>query len=432
MTLEPHTSALTERLALLLVVAVLVVLPLGRLSELPVLIAGISAVVMLLRGRLLPDHRFLLVAQLFACYALAIALSGFAAVAPAKTWSTAAATLRLLPFAAFVVFALRHDRLWPALLNAVAALLGLWLLDAWVQIVFGYSLAGAPERERLAGIFGADNLKLGPVLATLSPFVLLAARRLAGRVGLLFAFVALLVPILLAGARAAWLTFGLVCVVVIWRETRDWRRFLPLMLGAVLLAALLLGVLWRDSSGLDARMQRSLRALQGTSQGVDEALAGRVGIWRTALRMTAAHPLSGVGARGFRYAYPAYADVGDQFVDAQTATGAAHAHQIVLEIVSETGLLGLALWLLGAGLAVRAWRRASAASRERAFAPALALAVMCFPFNTHYAFYSAWWGLLFWWLLAVYCAALSCVDGVAAVAVSRERSSSDQLPVAQR
>jgi hypothetical protein len=29
-----------------------------------------------------------------------------------------------------------------------------------------------------------------------------------------------------------------------------------------------------------------------------------------------------------------------------------------------------------------------------------------FPLNTHLAFYSAWWGLLFWWLLALWCAAL--------------------------
>jgi hypothetical protein len=36
----------------------------------------------------------------------------------------------------------------------------------------------------------------------------------------------------------------------------------------------------------------------------------------------------------------------------------------------------------------------------------VALAVMVFPFNTHLAFYSAWWGLLFWWLLALWCAAL--------------------------
>jgi len=50
---------------------------------------------------------------------------------------------------------------------------------------------------------------------------------------------------------------------------------------------------------------------------------------------------------------------------------------------------------------------ADASARSRAFAPALALVAMCFPLNTHLAFYSAWWGLLFWWLLALYCAALS-------------------------
>jgi hypothetical protein len=31
---------------------------------------------------------------------------------------------------------------------------------------------------------------------------------------------------------------------------------------------------------------------------------------------------------------------------------------------------------------------------------------MLFPFNTHLAFYSAWWGLLFAWLLGLWCAAL--------------------------
>jgi hypothetical protein len=29
-----------------------------------------------------------------------------------------------------------------------------------------------------------------------------------------------------------------------------------------------------------------------------------------------------------------------------------------------------------------------------------------FPFNTTLAFYSAWWGLLFWWLLALWIGAL--------------------------
>ena len=123
--------------------------------------------------------------------------------------------------------------------------------------------------------------------------------------------------------------------------------------------------------------------------------------------MVAAHPLAGVGVRGFRYAYPQYAAPGDAFVDTKADEGAMHAHQLVLEVLSETGLIGLLLWVAGVFAALRAWRRADDAARRRAFAPALALAVMCFPLNTHLAFYSAWWGSVFWWLLALYVAAVS-------------------------
>jgi len=167
----------------------------------------------------------------------------------------------------------------------------------------------------------------------------------------------------------------------------------------------------RDSPAFAARVQRTLLLLRGTPSAVDEASAGRLRIWRTAARMAAAHPLNGVGVRGFRYAYPQFAQAGDAFVNAHGDEGAMHAHQLVLEILSETGIAGLLAWLAGSALAIRAWHKAAPSARRRAFAPALALAAMCFPLNTHFAFYSAWWGLLFWWLLALYCAALAPAHG---------------------
>src|SRR5690606_40031617 len=133
-------------------------------------------------------------------------------------------------------------------------LCALWLIDAWIQFNTGHGLGGAPEPERLSGIFGADNLKLGPVLAVLSPFVLLAARAVAGRPGLLLAFVLVLVPVLAAGSRAAWLSYAIVSVVIAWRETGSLRRFMPLLAGialAIVMAAL--GVRL-DSNGFQARL----------------------------------------------------------------------------------------------------------------------------------------------------------------------------------
>lgn len=398
-----------ETMATVIVLAVVALLPVGRMAELPIAVGALCAIVLIARQRIMlrGDEAIGLATVLFACYWLPVVLSAFAAVAPAKTWMTAATTLRFLPFACFAVWALRPAQHWDRVIVAIAAVCLLWLIDAWVQIATGFSLGGAPEQERLSGIFGADNLKLGPVLATLAPFVLLAARRVAGRGGLLLAFFVVLVPVVMAGARAAWLAYAIVCTVFVWRETGSLRRFVPMLLGVALAMILAFVAIERDSSALQARVARTLLALDGTALSIDEASAGRVSIWRTSIAMIAAHPLTGVGARGFRHAYLEHAQAGDRFAYADAHTGASHAHQIVLEVLSETGVIGLLFWISGTFFAIRAWRRAGSAQRERAFAPALALVAMCFPLNTHLAFYSAWWGLLFWWLLALYCAALA-------------------------
>lgn len=398
-----------ETWATWVVLAVVALLPVGRMAELPIAVGALGAIVLIARQHitLRGDEAIGLAILLFACYWLPVMLSGFAAVAPAKTWMTAATTLRFLPYACFVIWALRRAQQWDRVIVAIAAVCMLWLIDAWVQIATGFSLGGAPEQERLSGIFGADNLKLGPVLATLAPFVLLAARRVAGRAGLLLAFFVVLVPVVMSGARAAWLSYAIVATVFVWRETGSLRRFVPMLLGVALAMILAFVAIERDSSALQARVARTLLALDGTALSIDEASAGRVSIWRTSIAMIAAHPLTGVGARGFRHDYLQHAQAGDRFAYADAQTGASHAHQIVLEVLSETGVIGLLLWISGTFFAIRAWRRAGSAQRERAFAPALALVAMCFPLNTHLAFYSAWWGLLFWWLLALYCAALA-------------------------
>jgi O-antigen ligase len=392
---------------LVVVLGVVVLLPVGRVAELPIAIGAAGGLMLLALRRVdTGNSGFRLALALFACYWLPALISGLWPVAPERTWTTIATTLRFLPFAVFAGWALRDARSWPTVVMATAAIVALWLVDAYVQMTTGYSLGGAAEAERLSGIFGAGNLKLGPVLAALSPFVLLAARDRFGWRGLSVAFVFMAMPILLAGSRAAWVMYALVAIAIAWREAPSRRAFALALAGGIALSAAMTAVALHDSNGFGARVQRTLLVMRGTEGAVDDASAGRLSIWRTAGAMWRAHPVTGVGVRGFRYAYPDHAAPNDRFVDTASDTGASHAHQIVLEILSETGAIGLVFWLAGAWLAVRAWRRADAAARSRAFAPGLALVAMCFPLNTHFAFYSAWWGLLFWWLLALYCAAL--------------------------
>ncbi len=391
---------------------VIALLPFGRSAELGTLLCLLGVIMLFVRDphalRQHPGARLLL--WLLAAYVAAALFSAVDATRPGKSWGTVASVLRYVPLGLYACFAIRRENKLYALYMAVAAVLALWCADAWLQAFTGWSLGGHPEAERISGIFGADNLKLGPTLAVLSPFALWAAHRRWGRAGLLLASVLVLGPVLLAGSRSAWLCYVLVLLGFGWREARSVWRFSLWCAAAALLLVLAGGVAWNTSARFQDRMARTLLVLQGTDQSLDAALSGRVDIWHASVKMIAAHPVNGVGVRGFRYAYPNYAPADDHFVVSGEACGvgqgACHPHQLVLEILSGTGALGLLLWLLAAGWAWRAWRRVGEVARVRAFPASLALGVMLFPLNSHLAFYSAWWGLLFAWLLGLWCAAL--------------------------
>lgn len=391
---------------------VIALLPFGRSSELGTFLCLLGSLMLFLRRpHALNEHagaRLLL--WLLAAYIGAALFSAVDAIMPGKSWSTVAALLRYIPLGLYACYAMRWDAKLRTMYGAVAVVLAVWVLDAWVQALTGWSLGGHAEAERLSGIFGAGNLKLGPSLAVLSPFALWTARQRWGLRGLLFAGLLLLGPILLAGSRAAWLSYALVVLAFAWHEARSTRRFLLACGAGVLVVAVAGGIAWKTSERFHARMERTLVALNGSDQAVDAALSGRLDIWRTSLKMFAAHPFNGVGVRGFRYAYPQVAPANDHFVVTGEACGegegACHAHQLVLEVLTETGSIGLVMWLAAVGLALwHAWRVGPAA-RKRAFPVSVALGVMVFPLNTHLAFYSAWWGLLFAWLLGLWCAAL--------------------------
>ena len=398
-------------LAFWLVVALL---PFGRTAELGTTLCLIGVVLLFARDpRALQQHagaRLLL--WLLAAYIGAAVLSSVDAMVPGKSWSTSFGLLRFVPLGLYACFAIRRIERLHQLYLAVAVVLALWIVDAWVQALTGWSLGGPAEAARISGIFGADNLKLGPTLAVLSPFALWSARRYWGLRGLLLAFVLVLVPVLLAGSRAAWLCYALVVLGFSWREAGSWRRFAGFTASALLIFIAVCALAWYASPRFDQRLQRTALVLQGSSHSLDAALSGRLDIWRVSARMIAAHPLNGVGVRDFRYAYPLYASPNDHFMVAEPCgpgQGACHPHQLVLEILTGTGVAGLLLWLAAVAAALHAWRRAGAAARERAFPATLALAVMLFPLNTHFAFYSAWWGLLFAWLLGLWCASLFIV-----------------------
>ena len=278
-----------------------------------------------------------------------------------------------------------------------------WLLDQAKHAISGHGMCSAREiaaADRLSGVLGPCNLKLGIVLASLSPFALAAARERLGQAGWLLAAAAIGVVLILAGSRASWLTFALVLVWTGWRALGGRKLVAVFLAGALALAAAT-----AVSPQVRERVQRTTLALTTQPDGLDAALSGRGRIWSAALCMVREHPVNGVGPRAFREAFPACDP--EPGKPAAWGSGAAyHAHQVVLEVLSETGALGLLLWLAGTALAWRAWRYAEPEARERARPAMLALAASVFPLNTHLAAYSTFWGSVLLLLAALYAGSL--------------------------
>jgi O-antigen ligase len=425
-------SVPAQRWAAWWVIAFVALWPLRGIAEVLLSLGSVIALIGLAAQRfrgsetLLSREAWAMTSVLFFSYWLPELFSTFDAVDVARSLREVSVDLRYLPFLWLAAMAVDHARNRRLVWTGIALIIGAWTLDGLLQAVLDYSpvlklldLCGFAvnpymSADRLSGIFGAHDLKLGLVLASMAPFPLAIARERYGAFGWLLAALALGVVILLAGARAAWLTFALVLLVQGWRLFGGRRVFLALAFG---IGALLLLAQYGAPGKLEQRFTRSEAVLSGNMAGLDEALAGRVRIWEAAVCMIREHPINGVGVRGYRDAYAGCAPklAGPP---AWGTGGALHAHQIVLEVLSETGAIGLLLWLIGVALAIRAWRWASPAARARAAVPGLALMVTVFPLNTHLAFYSSFWGGLTLLLTALYAGALFARDN----AVVDERS----------
>jgi O-antigen ligase len=400
--------------------------PMPGYAEGVMVLGALAAIIRLLlarfRGssRLLSSPAWALTSVMFLTYWLPELISAVEAVDSARALRESIVDLRYLPFLWLVAAAVANERGRRTTFGGLAIIVAIWTTDALLQVVSGTSplfwsldqlklLSSGhsmctPEDvqalDRLSGFLGPCNLKLGVVLASLSPFVLFGAGRRFGMIGWVLAATAVGVVIILAGARAAWITYALV-LVFSGLPLLGWKRLLAVFaFGALALVAL--GV---SSPQLRERLDRTSQALAADEDGVDMALSGRTQIWGAAWCMVKEQPINGVGVRGFRKAFPDC----DPLHGGRPAWGhgpALHAHQLVLEVLSETGGIGLLLWLAGAALAWRAWRYATPQAKERARPAMLALAVTVFPFNTHLAFYSTFWGGLTLMLAALYTGSL--------------------------
>lgn len=381
----------------------LLLLPFGRSSELPIFVMAV------LGGMLIWKHGKSVVWQggaktftlMFLCLWVPIVLSVPDSLWFKKSLSTALTWPRIYFAGIYLIWVLREDVARQRLLKLSAWLLMFWVFDALVQAAVGYDLLGYAYPERLNGLFGPDNWKLGLTLAMLSPVVWEYVSRHGAKWQLALAWLGTAAVVLLASNRQSWVVFALATVLWGWRYTHSHGlRTLWMLVSAFAIAALTGTAAYQFNPKFAAQIDKTLLAEHFTYEGLNDASSGRLQIWANATRAFLDHPVNGVGVRAYRYAYPLYAPPGDIFVGADD-TGAIYAHQVVFEVGSESGLFGLVGLLGFYVLLLAAARRAHADASRFAWPFMVGLLAWWFPFNAHTAIYSAYWSLLLGWILSV-------------------------------
>jgi O-antigen ligase len=394
-----------------LAVSFFALLPFGRLSEIPLSAFALS-LPFLAR---LPEHRqrirqvSIIVIPIFLCFWLPMVVSSFDSVMPQKSWVTTLAALRYLAAVLSMSVLLQADSARWRVIRWTSFLLVFWAVDGFIQLIFGNDIFGiAMNPDRLNALFVQKYQFFGPTLAMLSPLLLEHARRHWPAWAWVGAFTLTLGAVLIAGMRAGWLAMGLVLVVYMWlmirRENRDLRKVslsIPILVISALIGSYLVSPLFQ------ARLEQSLAITQGTQAAVSAASNLRVPIFETSITMYKNHPVNGVGVRAFPKAYMEYAAEDDVHIQSSGGkSGATHAHNLVLEVMSDTGSIGLLGLFSGFFLVVRFWRRMTPVKRNEAFPFALALALVLFPLNSHFALYGTYMSSLTWILFGLWAACI--------------------------
>ena len=394
-----------------LAVAFIALLPFGRLSELPLSIFAISLALLArsAQNRALIRSAASFVLPLFLCFWIPIVLSSFDSMDPQKSWVTSLASLRFLAAALAMSLLLNAASARERVLRWTAYLLLFWAADAFIQLFFGRDLFGiAMHPDRLNALFLKKYQFFGPTLAMLSPLVLEHARRQWRPWAWAVSFALILGAVMIAGMRAGWLTMAIVLVtymvLMLKRENRALRRTIFTI---PVLAVIVLAISYFASPLFQERLNVTRAFTSGAEISIDVSSMERVPIFKTALKMYQQHPVNGVGVRAFPRAYLVYAEPDDVHMKKSGGkSGATHAHNVVLEVMSDTGTIGLLGLLAAIAFLWVHYRRTTPVERQDAFPFALAVFLILFPLNSHFAIYGTYTSSLIWFLVGLWAASL--------------------------
>ncbi|MES2919234.1 MAG: O-antigen ligase family protein [Pseudomonadota bacterium] len=288
----------------------------------------------------------------------------------------------------------RDARIQPLATALISLAVCSWLLDGCLQLLAGQSIdcrggASACLTDPRWSLYFATNTKLSyfaGMMAFLPTSWLIRRRRywlacavlvMAGvtsmAMGSRFGMLAFLVGL---GALGFVVALGL------------GRRAKLLIFVAAPLAILAVGaVFYQVNPEFHARMARTLSIFSATDYRiVNNALSGRLDIWLPTLAMLGdGNWLFGIGPGNLDTAIRPYFQPGNVFANAKVF----HAHQVMIDILAATGLVGLLAFLAYYGWAARQFLRYRFQDIDLRWGALLVFLLMWFPLNSAQGFYSS-------------------------------------------
>ena len=294
---------------------------------------------------------------------------------------------------------------WPNTVLWMTGLLVLWSVDGIFQEWRGVSLSGyplftgLPEGHKVTGSMGLDY---GPNLAMLSPFLFETLRLHGRRLPVLWLVVPLLaVAVSLSASRysALLLLVSAMLCGALWVRGRSSNNYwTPLFVVVLSIGGLLLTIVLVPH--LAERLILLGGSLSASEADANAALAFRPELWKASWVLFTENWINGVGLRGASGAmYPILA-ASDFFPDAMLSRSW-HPHLGILEIATDTGVLGVLGYLLFLIMVAR-WMLVSNVAGQGVATTFLCIVLLAmFPLSSALSMYSFPTGSITWPALAL-------------------------------
>lgn len=290
----------------------------------------------------------------------------------------------------------------------------IWAFDGIAQVLVGVDMFNIPLNRagvvegHASGFFARPN-KYGFYMGMLAAIPLFTLYLVgANRLTHILVSLLLAVAVLMGAARGGWIMFAwtlLPYYYLVYIKPAK-RPIVPVIVLPAVVAGLFFAVL-QISPGMQERMNRSQGFQSWDYQAINVASSYRLDIYSAAFEAGRQHPINGVGVNSFEQTMREYFPPQADKTIWQDSLTMPHPHQVILEIWSGAGAIGLfGFFLLWAAM-WRLWRNATPEQRKLAMPMLMPLVVLWWPINTHRGFYPSELAAMSLFFLAFSIAALT-------------------------